>query len=36
VTAIFPEEDVPAQLKSYIQLNRDVFTSDTPPGRPTR
>jgi ferredoxin len=36
VTAIFPEEDVPANLKSYIQLNRDVFQSDTPPGRPTR
>jgi NAD-dependent dihydropyrimidine dehydrogenase PreA subunit len=36
VTAIFPEEDVPAQLKQYIQLNRDVFKSDNPPGRPTR
>ena len=36
VTAIFPEEDVPAQLKQYVQLNRDVFKSDTPPGRPTR
>ena len=36
VTAIFPEEDVPANLKSYIQLNRDVFKSDHPPGRPTR
>ena len=36
VTAIFPEEDVPVQLKQYIQLNRDVFKSDNPPGRPTR
>ena len=36
VTAIFPEEDVPANMKSYIQLNRDVFKSDNPPGRPTR
>jgi ferredoxin len=36
VTAIFPEEDVPANLKQYVQLNRDVFKSDTPPGRPTR
>ena len=36
VTAIFPEEDVPVQLKSFVQKNRDAFVSDTPPGRPTR
>ena len=36
VTAIFPEEDVPQQLKSYIQKNREVFNGPTPPGRPTR
>ena len=36
VTAIFPEEDVPGQLKKYIQLNRDVFQSDDPPGRPQK
>jgi ferredoxin len=36
VTAIFPEEDVPGNMTSYIQLNRDVFKSDNPPGRPTR
>jgi NAD-dependent dihydropyrimidine dehydrogenase PreA subunit len=36
VTAIFPEEDVPANLRQYIQINRDVFKSDNPPGRPTR
>jgi NAD-dependent dihydropyrimidine dehydrogenase PreA subunit len=36
VTAIFPEEDVPANLKQYVQINRDVFKSATPPGRPTR
>ena len=36
VTAIFPEEDVPANLKQYVQLNRDVFKSAAPPGKPTR
>jgi NAD-dependent dihydropyrimidine dehydrogenase PreA subunit len=36
VTAIFPEEDVPANLKQYIQINRDVFKSPDPPGRPNR
>ena len=36
VTAIFPEEDVPAAQTQYVQINRDIFKSDTPPGRPTR
>jgi NAD-dependent dihydropyrimidine dehydrogenase PreA subunit len=36
VTAIFPEEDVPGNLKQYIEKNREVFTSDNPPGRPTK
>jgi ferredoxin len=36
VTAIFPEEDVPPNMTSYIEKNRDVFNSDTPPGRPQR
>jgi hypothetical protein len=36
VTAIFPEEDVPAAQKQYIQINKDVFKSATPPGKPTR
>jgi ferredoxin len=36
VTAIFPEEDVPGASKQYVQINRDVFKSPTPPGRPTR
>jgi ferredoxin len=36
VTAIFPEEDVPAQYASYIEKNKEVFNSDTPPGRPKR
>ena len=36
VTAIFPEEDVPSNLKQYIQINKDVFASDNPPTRPTR
>jgi hypothetical protein len=36
VTAIFPEEDVPGPMKHYIQINRDVFSSATPPTRPTR
>jgi len=36
VTAIFPEEDVPAEQKQYVQINRDVFKSQNPPTRPTR
>ena len=36
VTAIFPEEDVPAPQQKFIQLNRDVFKSGTPPTKPTR
>ncbi len=36
VTAIFPEEDVPDQWKSFIALNRDIFKSDTPPGKPQK
>jgi len=36
VTAIFPEEDVPGNLQKFIQINRDVFKSPTPPGRPQK
>jgi NAD-dependent dihydropyrimidine dehydrogenase PreA subunit len=36
VTAIFPEEDVPANMQAYIAKNRDVFASAAPPGRPKR
>ena len=36
VTAIFPEEDVPTQLKAFIAKNKDVFKGEDPPGRPTR
>jgi NAD-dependent dihydropyrimidine dehydrogenase PreA subunit len=36
VTAIFPEEDVPGNLKHYVQINKDIFSSPTPPTRPTR
>ena len=36
VTAIFPEEDVPGNMKQYVQINREVFKSAAPPGRPTR
>ena len=36
MTAIFPEEDVPANMKQYIQINRDVFKGPEPPGRPQR
>jgi ferredoxin len=36
VTAIFPEEDVPDQWKEFIALNKDIFTSDTPPGKPQK
>ena len=35
VTAIFPEEDVPAQYKSYIAKNKDIFQSANPPGKPS-
>src|ERR1051326_1204713 len=36
VTAIFPEEDVPGNQKQFVKINRDVFKSENPPGRPTR
>jgi NAD-dependent dihydropyrimidine dehydrogenase PreA subunit len=36
VTAIFPEEDTPANMRQYVQINRDVFKQTPPPGRPTR
>jgi ferredoxin len=36
VTAIFPEEDTPANMKHYVQINRDVFKGDNPPKKPTR
>jgi NAD-dependent dihydropyrimidine dehydrogenase PreA subunit len=36
VNAIFPEEDVPEGLRSFIAINRDIFDSDTPPGRPRK
>jgi NAD-dependent dihydropyrimidine dehydrogenase PreA subunit len=36
VTAIFPEEDVPSKSVQYVQINKDVFKSDKPPGKPTR
>jgi hypothetical protein len=36
VTAIFPEEDVPANLTQYIEKNREAFNADTPPGRPRK
>jgi hypothetical protein len=36
VTAIFPEEDVPGNLKQYIAINKDAFLKDPKPGRPTR
>src|SRR6185295_10864845 len=31
VTAIFPEEDVPANMKQFVQINRDVFKGENPP-----
>jgi ferredoxin len=34
VTAIFTEEEVPAEWESYTAKNRDVFKGDNPPGRP--
>lgn len=36
VSAIYPEEDVPEHLSEYIAKNRDIFDSDTPPGRPKK
>jgi ferredoxin len=36
VTAIFPEEDVPPNMASFIEKNKVVFNSDAPPGRPKR
>jgi len=36
VTAIFPEEDVPANLTGFIEKNREIFNSDAPPGRPRK
>jgi len=36
VTAIFAEDDIPADLTWYVQLNRDAFKSETPPGTPVR
>jgi len=36
VTAIFPDADVPADQKQYVQINADVFKSATPPQKPTR
>ena len=36
VTAIFAEDDIPADLTRYVQLNRDAFKSETPPGQPVR
>ena len=36
VNAIFPEEDVPANQQAFIAKNKDVFGSDTPPGRPKK
>jgi hypothetical protein len=36
VTAIFPEEDVPPNQISFIEKNKEIFNSDTPPGRPNR
>jgi ferredoxin len=36
VTAIFPEEDVPAGQQKFVQLNREVFKGEDPPKRPSR
>jgi NAD-dependent dihydropyrimidine dehydrogenase PreA subunit len=36
VTAIFPEEDVPANLIQFVQINKEVFKSADPPGKPNR
>ncbi|MGH7614005.1 MAG: hypothetical protein ACREMW_08205 [Gemmatimonadales bacterium] len=35
MTAIFLEEEVPPQWKSFSAKNRDVFEGDNPPGKPS-
>lgn len=36
VSAIFPEDDVPAAQVAFIAKNRDVFAGDDPPVPPKR
>jgi NAD-dependent dihydropyrimidine dehydrogenase PreA subunit len=36
VSAIYPEDDVPPDMVSYIDKNREVFESDNPPVLPKR
>jgi NAD-dependent dihydropyrimidine dehydrogenase PreA subunit len=36
VSAIFPEDDVPANLKAFIEKNKMSFQNDPAPGRPKR
>ena len=36
VNAIFPEEDVPEGMRPFIAINKVIFDSDTPPGRPRK
>jgi ferredoxin len=36
VTAIFPEEDVPPQWTDFTGKNKEIFSSDAPPGRPQK
>ena len=36
VNAIFPEEDVPEGMRQFVAINREIFDSDTPPGRPKK
>ncbi len=36
VSAIFPEDDVPANLKAFVEKNKVSFQNSPPPGRPKR
>ena len=36
VNAIFPEEDVPEGMRQFVAINKEIFDSDTPPGRPKK
>ena len=36
VNAIFPEEDVPEGMRLFIAINKEIFDSDSPPGRPKK
>jgi ferredoxin len=36
VNAIYSEESVPPEQQRFVALNKNVFTSETPPTKPAR